>query len=62
MLTHIGALVGCYCGNPRAAQIAAEGFFWWGACNKSPSVEDLRGRPQRQTHDLPDTKNDRLLR
>ena len=30
-------------------------------CNKSPSVEDLRGRPQRQTHDLPDTKNDRAF-
>jgi hypothetical protein len=31
MLTHIGALVGCYCGNPRAAQITAEGFFLVGS-------------------------------
>ncbi len=27
MLTHIGALVGCHCGNPRDPQIVAEGLF-----------------------------------
>jgi hypothetical protein len=26
MLTRIGALVGCYCGNPHDPQIVAEGF------------------------------------
>jgi len=27
MLTRIGALVGCYCGNPHDPQIVAEGLF-----------------------------------
>jgi hypothetical protein len=33
MLTYIGALVGCYCGNPRDPQIVAEGLFFARACS-----------------------------
>jgi tetrahydromethanopterin S-methyltransferase subunit F len=57
MLTHIGALVGYYCGNPRDPQIAVDGFF----CGSLPfetllAWRDLRGHPHRQTHDLPESK------